>query len=222
MIELPIFPLNTVLFPRGVLPLRIFETRYVDMVRECMRAQTRFGVCLIQQGGEVARAPGDAATPEPVGCTAEITDWGSAKPGVLSITTIGRERFRIMDRDVQSNGLIRAEVRMISADEPVAIPDDQAGCALLLARVIADLEEQRAKAVAQGDEEEATRVFPFAEPYDFEDAGWVANRLCEVLQVPLRAKQKLMELRSGSERLAIVDTWLKQQSIIGSDSNNNS
>ncbi|HEU4621946.1 MAG TPA: LON peptidase substrate-binding domain-containing protein [Burkholderiaceae bacterium] len=219
MTDLPIFPLNTVLFPGGVLPLRVFETRYMDMVRECMRTNSRFGVCLIQQGAEVARRPGEAAIPEPIGCTAEITDWDMRDPGVLGITTRGHERFRIMDREVQSNGLIRAEVRMINADAHEPVPEQHAGCALLLSRVIADLQEQHAQAASElGDESEGVRVFPFAEPYDFNDASWVANRLCEVLQVPLRAKQKLMELRSGVERLSIVDTWLKQQSVIANNS----
>lgn len=212
MSALAIFPLNTVLFPGGVLPLRVFEARYMDMVRDCMRNKTTFGVCLIKQGSEIARKPGVAATPEAVGCTAEITDWDMRELGVLNITTVGRERFRIVERTVESNGLIRAQIEPIEPDEREAVSDDRAGCALLLSRMIDELEHAREQ---EPPEEGDKRAFPFAEPYRLDDAGWVSNRLCEVLQVPLKAKQKLMELQSGRERLAIVDTWLKQNKVIG-------
>jgi Lon protease-like protein len=209
---LPIFPLNTVLFPGGVLPLRVFETRYMDMVRDCMKAETGFGVCLITQGTEVQRRKGDSATPERVGVLAEIRDWDMREMGVLNITTIGRDRFRILDSSTSSGGLIRAKAEIIDPDEPSPIEDEHAACVQLLARIIAELEERHAK--EPDDDDSGTRTFPFAEPYTLGDAGWVANRLCEVLPVPLKAKQKLMELEDGRERLAIVDTFLRQKKVL--------
>ncbi|CAN5274588.1 LON peptidase substrate-binding domain-containing protein [soil metagenome] len=210
--ELPIFPLNTVLFPGGVLPLRVFETRYMDMVRECMKGDQRFGVCLITAGSEVARKRGEAATPERVGCLAEIRDWDMREMGVLNITTIGRERFRILGSATSTGGLIRASAELIEPDLPTPVEDEHAACVQLLARIIAELEERHAQPPDADDE--GTRTFPFAEPYTLGDAGWVANRLCEVLPVPLKAKQKLMELEDGRERLAIVHTYLRQKKVL--------
>ena len=213
--ELAIFPLNAVLFPGGVLPLRVFEPRYMDMVRDCMKTQSRFGVCLIAQdsptASEVMRKPGDAATPEAIGCSAEITQWDMPDLGVLHISTRGHERFRILQRRTEPNGLIRAEVEMLAADPRVEVAAEYGACAQLLARIIAELEEQFDAAAKEG---EPPKPFPFAEPYDLADAGWVANRLCEVLQVPNKAKQKLMELPDGNERLAIVNTYLHQRKVL--------
>lgn len=213
--ELAIFPLNAVLFPGGVLPLRVFEPRYMDMVRDCMKTQSRFGVCLIAQDSptksEVMRKPGDAATPEAIGCTAEITQWDMPDLGVLHITTRGHERFRILSKRTEPNGLIRAEVEMLAPDPHVEIAAEYSACAQLLARIIAELEEQFESAQKDG---EPRKPFPFAEPYDLADAAWVANRLCEVLQVPNKAKQKLMELPDGGERLAIVNTFLHQRKVL--------
>ncbi len=213
--ELAIFPLNAVLFPGGVLPLRVFEPRYMDMVRDCMKTQSRFGVCLIAQdsptASEVMRKPGDAATPEAIGCSAEITQWDMPDLGVLHIATRGHERFRIVARRLEANGLIRAEVEWLAADPPAQVGTEHAACAQLLARIIAELEEEFAAAPKEGS---PVRPFPIGEPYRLDDAGWVANRLCEVLQVPNKAKQKLMELPDGNERLSIVNTYLHQRKVL--------
>ncbi len=209
---LPIFPLNTVLFPGGVLPLRVFETRYMDMVRDCMKREKRFGVSLIVQGREVARNRGDAALPEAVGVLAEIRDWDMREMGVLNLVTVGRERFRILRTTKSSEGLLRAQAELIEPDIPTPVEDEHVDCAQLLARIIAELEERHASQA--GDDDGTPRAFPIAEPYAMGDAGWVANRLCEVLPVPLKAKQKLMELEDGRERLAIVDTFLRQKKVL--------
>ena len=131
--------------------------------------------------------------------------------GVLHISTRGHERFRILQRRTEPNGLIRAEVEMLAADPRVEVAAEYGACAQLLARIIAELEEQFDAAAKEG---EPPKPFPFAEPYDLADAGWVANRLCEVLQVPNKAKQKLMELPDGNERLAIVNTYLHQRKVL--------
>jgi len=213
MTDLPIFPLNTVLFPNGILPLRIFEARYMDMVRDCLRDNTRFGVCLIAQGNEVARKPGESAVPEEVGCIAEILAWDMRDLGVLHLRTVGRERFRILESRVMPNGLVRASIETIEIDEPAPVALEHRECVALLARLIAELEEKR-DAPEEPPEPGALDNFPFHEPYALHEAGWVANRLCEVLPVPLKAKQKLMELESGHERLAIVNTFLRQKKVL--------
>jgi Lon protease-like protein len=110
--QIPIFPLNTVLFPGGVLPLRVFEARYMDMTRECMRKGAPFGVCLIREGREV----GAAAVPHTIGCLANIADWDMQQLGLLQLRTLGGSRFRILSQQIAGNGLITAEVELL-ADE---------------------------------------------------------------------------------------------------------
>ena len=118
--QIPIFPLNTVLFPGGVLPLRVFEARYMDMTRECMRKGAPFGVCLIREGREV----GAAAVPHTIGCLANIADWDMQQLGLLQLRTVGGSRFRILSQQIAGNGLITAEVELL-ADEAPALPQSQ-------------------------------------------------------------------------------------------------
>ena len=131
--EIPIFPLGTVLFPGGLLPLRVFEARYMDMTRECMKEQKPFGVCLIKSGREV----GEPAVPEDVGCLAHIQDWDMRELGVLSLRTQGGQRFRIRDREVNGNGLVRASVELIEPEPAATLPAQFAACANLLELVVA-------------------------------------------------------------------------------------
>ncbi|MEK9775783.1 MAG: LON peptidase substrate-binding domain-containing protein, partial [Quisquiliibacterium sp.] len=136
--NLPIFPLGTVLFPESALPLRVFEARYMDMVRDCLQADTPFGVCLIVKGNEV----GAAAEHEAVGCLAKIADWEMEQLGLLQIRARGAERFSINDRRVQSNGLIRADATLIPPDPEEPIEGKLGECAILLRRIVQDLVEK--------------------------------------------------------------------------------
>lgn len=190
--DLPIFPLRTVLFPGGVLPLRVFETRYVDMTRECMKENRPFGVCLIREGGEV----GEPAVPEDVGTLAAITDFDVADPGVLGIKARGGKRFRIVERTVSRQGLVRARVEVLQPEEDSPVPPEYASCARIVTLVIADQ--------AAGT---------FAEPYEFDSASWVGYRLSEILPVPLKAKQKLLELEGGLARLEVLHKFLEQRGL---------
>jgi Lon protease-like protein len=198
--DVPIFPLSTVLFPGGVLPLRIFEARYMDMVRDCMQRDAPFGVCLITKGGEV----GDAAEHEPIGCLAHIRGWDMEQLGLLQLRTIGGTRFRIVDRRVGRNGLIRASADGLPEDERVDVPDEMADCAALLRKIVDELRER---------EPDADKRM-IAEPCDFESAAWVANRLCEFLPIPNPAKHKLMVLDEPLARLGLVQRWLQQHQVL--------
>ena len=197
---LPIFPLSTVLFPGGVLPLRIFEARYMDMVRDCMQRESPFGVCLITKGGEV----GEPAEHEPIGCLAHIRGWDMQQLGLLQLRTIGGARFRIVDRRVGRTGLIRASVDALPDDERIEVPDDFADCAALLGRIVDELRER---------EPDADKRM-IAEPVDLESAAWVANRLCEFLPIPNAAKHKLMALDEPLSRLQLVQRWLQQHQVL--------
>jgi uncharacterized protein len=198
--HLPIFPLGTVLFPGGRLPLRVFETRYMDMVRSCMRDSSAFGVCRITEGGEV----GQPAQHETIGCLARIADWDMTQPGVLQIRVLGDRRFRIVERSVQKDGLISAHVVLIADDALLPVPKELDPCASLLRKILIDLESKEANA----DE----RLI--ASPYEFDSCAWVSNRLCELLYIPISAKQKLMALDDPIARLTLVHQFLQQRKVI--------
>ena len=191
-LNVPIFPLNAVLFPGGLLPLRVFEARYMDMTRDCMKREEPFGVCLIREGSEV----GAAAVPEEIGCLAKIFEWDMQQQGILNIKTRGGQRFRILERRTGTQGLISADVELIPPEEKVTVPEEFASCARLLEMVVAD----KGKPI-------------FAEPHAFDDASWVGYRLAEILPVPLIAKQKLLELTDSLARLSILQRFLESRGL---------
>ena len=185
MSDVPLFPLNTVLFPGGRLPLRIFEQRYMEMAKTCLKDRTPFGVCLIREGSEV----GVPATPVEVGCLARIGDWDMPQLGMLHITARGEQRFRIVERSVQPDGLARAAVELLPQDNDSEIPEGCSGCVRLLERVI---EQQSAL---------------FDSPH-LDSASWVSSRLAELLPLPLAAKQELLELSDARARLQRLNALL--------------
>lgn len=201
---LPLFPLKTVLFPGGVLPLKVFETRYIDMVRECMKNDAPFGVVLIKSGQEV----GAAAEPEDVGSLARITRLDMPNLGVMMLRTQGGERFRILQTRVLPDNRLEARIEMIAADIDSPVSAMHINCAKTLKIVIDDIDARGSN--EQGDAFDS----PFARPMRFNSASWVANRWCEVLPIPLKARQKLLELGDPQSRLAIVHQYLQQHQII--------
>jgi uncharacterized protein len=201
---LPLFPLKTVLFPDGILPLKVFETRYMDMVRECMKRNAPFGVVLIKAGLEV----GMAAEPDKVGCLAYIADWDMQNLGVMMLRVHGGERFRILDTRILPDQRLEARIEMIAADGVVPVSDIHVSCAKTLKIVIDDADAKgRAE---QGD----AFISPFPRPIQLDSASWVANRWCEILPIPLKARQKLLELDDAHSRLTIVHQYLLQHKIL--------
>ncbi len=198
--DLPIFPLGTVLFPGGVLPLRVFEARYMDMVRGCLQADTPFGVCLITRGREV----GEAAEHEPIGCLARVESWDMEQLGVLQIRTRGGERFEVLERRIQADGLIRATVRLLPEDPDAPIGEGFAILAQLVQRIVEDLAER--------EPDPARRMV--AEPHRFDSSVWVSNRLCEFLPIPMGVRQKLMALPDPQARLSLARQFLAQRQVI--------
>ena len=191
--KVPIFPLSTVLFPGAVLPLRIFEVRYMDMAKACLKDGSLFGVCLIREGFEV----GTPAVPEPVGCLARIGEADMEELGILKVRAEGLERFRIVDSETTAQGLIVGEIERLETEPAGEAPGLQE-CADFLAKAIVGIGEER-----------------FAAPYHFEDPSWVSFRLAEILPLRNDVKQKLLELRDASVRLAILHRFLRQQKLIG-------
>lgn len=185
--NLPLFPLNTVLFPGGRLPLRIFEQRYMEMAKACLREDSPFGVCLIREGAEV----GAPATPVEVGCLARIAAWDMPQLGMLHIAARGERRFRILERRVQADGLARAAVETLADDVDGPVPENLAACVRLLERVI---EQQPAL---------------FEAPHRLDSCSWVSARLTELLPLPLAAKQELLELADARARLARLGSLIR-------------
>ena len=192
--DLPLFPLNTVLFPGGLLPLRVFETRYMDMTRDCLKHDQPFGVCRIREGSEV----GAPATHEDIGCLAQIRHWDMQQLGLLQLRTRGGPRFRVLASSVAAQGLLRARVALLPEEEDAEVPAEFGALPDLLRLVIAD----KSGAV-------------FAEPHALGSASWVGYRLSEILPVPLVAKQKLLELDGALPRLEILYRFLEQRGLVG-------
>jgi uncharacterized protein len=190
---LPIFPLGTVLFPGAILPLRIFEVRYMDMAKACLRDGTPFGVCLIREGSEV----GAPAVPEPIGCIARIAECDVEELGILKVKAAGLERFRIVSREVNRQGLIVGKVEPLASEAPVTGGAGLVESAEFLRKVIAAIGADR-----------------FNEPFDFDDASWVGFRLAEILPLRIDVKQKLLELTDATLRLAILHKFMRQQKLI--------
>lgn len=203
--DLPLFPLGTVLFPQGLLPLRVFEARYLDMARECLRKNIPFGVCLIKSGSEVARS-GESVQIESVGCLAEILSCDMQQLGVLLLRCRGTSRFRLLSTRVEKDGLMRGIAEPVPGDD---IADDNdthrlrlASCAEALSRIIDTVTERDAENV------------PFLQPYQFGDACWVANRLAEILPISMRARQQLMELPDAGARIDIVHEYMRRHQLL--------
>jgi Lon protease-like protein len=189
----PIFPLNTVLFPGAVLPLRIFEVRYIDMAMACLKNKTPFGVCLIREGEEV----GTPAVPEAIGTLARIADCDVEELGVLKVRAEGTERFRIVSTEVDKQGLIVGQVEPLAVEAEAPDAQGLAECSGFLRKVIAGIGPQR-----------------FAEPLRYDDASWVGFRLAEILPLRNDVKQRLLELTDATLRLAVLHRFLRQQKLL--------
>jgi len=197
---LSLFPLNLVLFPGAVLGLRVFETRYLDLVSACMKSGAAFGVVCLRKGTETARGAHKVDF-ESVGVLARIDDVDAEQAGILRVRCSGLSRFRLLGEAWQrDDGLWQSAAEGIP-DDPARTP----GPAML--QTVSALAEAIRK-LQQLDK------VPFAEPYRLDDAGWVANRWCELLPVPLAAKQKLMELADPVIRLSIVDGYLRDKKVV--------
>jgi Lon protease-like protein len=176
-----------VLFPGGRLPLRIFEQRYMEMAKRCLKDQSPFGVCLIRDGAEV----GAPATPNQVGTLARIASWDMPQLGVLHVSARGERRFRIRERTVQADGLARASIELLDEESDAPVPAELASAVKLLERVI----EQHPELLER--------------PHRLDSCTWVSARLAELLPLPLEAKQALLEMDDGRARLQRLNALVR-------------
>ena len=194
ILDIPLFPLNTVLFPGGCQPLKVFEQRYLDMCAACMKDEQPFGICLIDKGNET----GEAATPHPVGTLASIGSWDMEQLGILNITALGGRRFRIIDSQAGDDKLLRARVELLPEATSQEVPAERQRLLPLIRKIVDDLGHAR-----------------IPEPHRFEDAEWVGYRITEILPIQNLAKQKLLELDDPLARLEILERYLDQRKLLG-------
>lgn len=181
--EIPLFPLRTVLFPDGPLPLRIFESRYIDMVGQCMKNESPFGVLLIMEGQETG-----LATTHEVGTLANITDWYQGSDGLLGVTAVGGQRFRLLSARQQADGLNIGDIEILAAEPYMALPAEYASLRKILESVLDDL----------------GRLYESLERR-LDDAVWVTYRLIEILPIELEQKQQFLESSDTRARLKLID-----------------
>jgi len=212
--QVPLFPLQSVLFPGGYLPLRIFEVRYLDMIGRSHKADTPFGVVCLTEGREVRtppsgdRPPGEAFANEafhPEGTLATITHMERPNPGLMMIRCTGTQRFRVQSSERLRTGLWVADIELIPGDAPVGVPLDLQSVSKTLQDLLASLSEQ----VTDPAE------LPLQPPYRWGDCSWLANRWCEILPLSASEKQRFMTLDNPLVRLELVADALEQLGIGG-------
>ena len=202
-LTIPLFPLGTVLSPDGVLPLQIFEVRYLDMIGKCIANNTPFGVVLLTEGGEV-RSPEATERFLPSGTLAAVQDSSAPAPGLLQVVCRGAARFRVLSSKRRGNGLWMAEAELMEADRAIPIPSELQGASDALDRVLASLDE-----VPQAR-------WPLLPPFLLDDCGWVANRWCDLLPLPNAQKHSLLMLDNPVIRLELLHDMLDEHGLITS------
>ena len=214
--QLPLFPLQSVLFPGGSLPLRIFEVRYLDMIGRCHKAGEPFGVVCLSEGSDTRRrAPGDGSGKPsgdgfaheaffPVGTLARITNFERPQPGLMMIGCVGTQRFRVQRSEQLKHGLWVADVELLADDAEVQVPDDLHFTREALQGLVRNIEQSVAQSGEAGFE------MPLLQPYRWDDCGWLANRWCEMLPLNPELKHRFMALDSPVLRLELVADTLGQ------------
>jgi Lon protease-like protein len=193
----PLFPLRTVLFPGGLLPLKIFEQRYIDMTKSCMKDAKPFGVCLITRGEEVARAGSTPPEFASVGTLAQIVNFDMPQLGILHVSASGESRFHVKAHASTASGLVVGEVIALQPEPACPLEQQFAPLAKLLQVIAARVGPQN---------------FPSEARYD--DASWVGYRLAELLPLPLTIKQSMLEINDAQVRLEALQQFLVQQKLL--------
>lgn len=189
-----IFPLKTVLFPDGLLSLRVFEPRYVEMVKLCLRDDQSFGVCRITEGEEVGSTIPSFAS---IGSLCRIVDWDMQQLGILLLKTIGGQRFQVRSHEQSTQGLIQAEVTLLEPEVIVLIEQQYQPLARLLQLLIERIGAEH-----------------FPAQHHFDDSSWVSYRLAEILPLKASIKQNMLEINDSVVRLQVLAEFVRQQGLV--------
>jgi hypothetical protein len=200
--NVPLFPLSTTLFPEGILPLKIFEPRYLQMVQSALKDKSPFGVVGLFQGSEM-RVAGQEIEFSSMGVLAHIESFEEIKPDLYFLICKGVERFKVLDKKRDESGLWRANIELLEADVSKPIPKELESAANKLGQVILSFQKHQIKA----------SEMPFSQPYRLDDCGWVANRWCEMLPLNGSQKELLLGQTNPRLRLDLVNDFLEDMQI---------
>lgn len=208
IMKIPLFPLGTTLYPAGVIALKIFEVRYLDMIKTCLRENAPFGVVTLDQGSEV-RVAGQNVEFHKKGTLATIIHFDAVQPNLFMIRAQGGARFEIKRPELATNGLWWAEIELISPDEEMQIPAELQPSAQALKKILDTINLQE----IPEDEQ------PFLKPYLLNDCAWVANRCAELLDLPAAQKQHLLTMENPRLRLDMIQDILEDMGLFKDETN---
>jgi hypothetical protein len=190
--KIPLFPLGTVLFPDGVIALKIFEARYLDMIKECLREKTEFGVVSIIKNSDVIEEDASSCFSK-IGTLAQIEDFDPIQPALYMTKSFGTQRFKLISSKQEINGLWMGEVELLENDPLIPISQEHLKVAKLLDEIISVIQSENLLDDA-----------PFKKPYKVDDCGWVSNRLAELLPISLAQKNHLLAQTNPRIRLDLI------------------
>ena len=198
--KIPLFPLGTVLFPDGVIALKIFEARYLDMIKSCLREKTEFGVISIMKSPDDEDDP--SLTFSQIGTLAQIEDFDPVQPALYMTKSFGTQRFKLLNSKQESSGLWIGEVELLENDPITPIPEEHQKVAHLLNDIISVIQS-----------EDLLGEAPFKKPFKVDDCGWVSNRLAELLPISLAQKNHLLAQTNPRIRLDLVTEIIEDDDL---------
>jgi Lon protease-like protein len=199
--KIPLFPLGTVLFPDGVIALKIFEARYLDMIKQCLREKTEFGVVSIIKNSD-ANEEDVSLSFSNIGTLAQIEDFDPVQPALYMTRSFGTQRFKLIDSKQEANGLWMGEVELLDKDPLMPIPQEHHGVAKLLDQIISVIQS-----------EDLLGDAPFKKPFMTDDCGWVSNRLAELLPISLAQKNHLLAQTNPRIRLDLITEIIEDDDL---------
>lgn len=197
--KIPLFPLGTVLFPDGVIALKIFEARYLDMIKKCLREKTEFGVVSIMKDQDDEDAP---ITLSQIGTLAQIEDFDPVQPALYMTKSFGTQRFRLLNSHQETNGLWIGEIELLENDPATPVPEEHQKVVKLLNEIISVIQS-----------EDLLGESPFKKPFKIDDCGWVSNRLAELLPISLAQKNHLLAQTNPRIRLDLVTEIIEDDDL---------
>ena len=195
---IPLFPLSHGIFPDGMLPLQIFEVRYLDLIKRCYQQQQPFGVAWIKEGSEV-QVPGEVPSLYAYGCMAHIRKFEQVQPSFFRVLCQGGLRFQLHDVQAGPYGVWQGSVSYLAQDPEVEVPTNLQSHADRLGKVIASAQQQG-----------VIDKLPIFQPYHLDQCGWIANRFAEAMQISAETKQKLLCETDPKLRLELVDSLMQE------------
>jgi Lon protease-like protein len=200
--QIPLFPLGTVLFPDGVIALKIFEARYLDMIKRCLRENTQFGVISIIKGSETQSEQDLETNFSSIGTLAKIEDFDPVQPALYMTRSFGTQRFKLIHAEQESSGLWLGEIELLENDPLIPVPQEHQKVVKLLNEIISVIRS-----------EDLLGDAPFKEPHKLDDCGWVSNRLAELLPLSLAQKNHLLAQENPRIRLDLITELIEDDNL---------